>query len=80
LHSRHFYVEEGLPKTRALLWVSGEQVRAVSEDVQLAEHHRRYDWRDRKVKSIREGKFYPTRLASPQGTLPPLTPQDFMVV
>jgi hypothetical protein len=32
------------------------------------------------VKNIREGKFYPTHLASPQSTLLPLTPQDFMVV
>jgi hypothetical protein len=39
-----------------------------------------YDGRDRKVKNIRAGKFDPTRMASPQGTLLPLTPQDFMVV
>jgi hypothetical protein len=39
-----------------------------------------YDGPDRKVKNIREGKFYPTHSASPQGTLLPLTPQDFMVV
>jgi hypothetical protein len=29
LHSYHFYVEEGLPRTQVLLWVSGEQLRAV---------------------------------------------------
>jgi hypothetical protein len=29
---------------------------------------------------IREGVFYPTRCASPQGTLIPLTPQDSLVV
>ena len=26
LHSYHFYVEQGLPKTPVLLWVSGEQL------------------------------------------------------
>jgi hypothetical protein len=76
LHSYHFYVEEGLPKTQVLLWVSGEELRAVFENVLLAEYHCRYDWRDRKVQDIRTGTFYPTHLASPQGTLIPLTSQD----
>jgi hypothetical protein len=35
----HFYVEEGLPKTHILLWVLGEQLRAVCENVVLAEYH-----------------------------------------
>lgn len=38
-----------------------------------------YDWRDRHVKEIRQGVFYHTRFASPQGTLMPLTPQDSAV-
>jgi len=59
--------------------VSGEQLRAVFKDVLLAEYHCRYDWWDRKVKDIREGEFYPTRFASPQGTLIPLMPQDCVV-
>jgi len=33
LHSYHFYVEAGLPTTQVLLWVSGEQLRAVFENV-----------------------------------------------
>ena len=33
LHSYHFYVEEGLLKTRVLLWVYGEQLRAVLDNV-----------------------------------------------
>jgi hypothetical protein len=33
-----------------------------------------------KVKDIRAGVFYPTRFASPQGTLIPLTPEDSVVV
>jgi hypothetical protein len=78
--SQHEYVEEGLPKTQVLLWVSGEQLRAVFENVLLAEYHCRYDWRDRRVKDIHEGVFYPTRFASPQGTLIPLTSQDRWVV
>jgi hypothetical protein len=80
LHSYHFYVEEGLPHTQVLLWVYGEQLRAVFDNVLLAEYHCRYDWRDRQVKEIRQGVFYPTRFQSPQGTLIPLTPQDSVVV
>ncbi len=33
LHSDHFSVEEGLPKTQVLRWVSGEPLRAVFENV-----------------------------------------------
>jgi transposase InsO family protein len=80
LHSYHFYVEEGLPHTQVLLWVSGERLRAAFDHVILAEYHCRYDWRDRHVKEIRQGVFYHTRFASPQGTLMPLTPQDSVVV
>lgn len=39
-----------------------------------------YDWQDGRVKDIREGVFYPTRFASPQGSLLPLIPQDCVVV
>jgi transposase InsO family protein len=80
LHSDHFYVEEGLPQTRVLLWVAGEQLRAVFENVVLAEYRCRYDWRDHTVQDIREGAFYPTRFAARQGRLIPLTPQDSLVV
>ncbi len=80
LHSYHFYVEEGLPKTQVLLWVSGEQLRAVFENVVLAEYRCRYDWHDRKVKNIREGVLYPTRFASPQGSLLPVTAEGSVVV
>jgi hypothetical protein len=80
LHSYHFAIEEGLPQTQVLLWVSGEQLRAVFEHVVLAEYRCHYDWQDRKVTDIREGVLYSTRFASPQGTLLPLTPQECMVV
>ena len=80
LHSYHFYVEEGLPKAQVLLWVYGEQLRAVFDNVLLAEYHCRYDWRERKVTDIRDGLFYPTRFASPQGALIPLNPHESLVV
>jgi hypothetical protein len=80
LHSYHFYIEEGVPHTQVLLWVYGEQLRAVLDDVVLAEYHCQYDWRTHKVTEIREGLFYPTRFASPQGSLIPLTPQESLVL
>jgi transposase InsO family protein len=80
LHSYHFYVEEGLPQTRVLLWVAGERLRAAFDQVILAEYHCRYDWRDRKVTDIRQGVFHHTRYASPQSALIPLTPQESLVV
>ena len=52
LHSYHFYVEAGLPKTQVLLWVYGTELRAVFENVVLAEYHCRYDLRHRQVKDI----------------------------
>jgi hypothetical protein len=63
-----------------LLWVYGERLRAVFENLVLAEYHCRYEWRDRKVKDIRAGVFYATRFASPQGMFIPLTPEDSVVV
>jgi hypothetical protein len=80
LHSYHFYIEEGLPQTQVLLWVYGEQLRAVLDHVVLAEYHCRYDWRTRKVTDIRDGQFYPTRFASLQGSLLPLNPQESLVL
>jgi hypothetical protein len=80
LHSYHFSVEEGLPQTQVLLWVAGPHLRAMFEGVVLAEYHCRYDWRDRLVTGIAAGAFYPTRVASPQRRLIPLTPADSVVV
>jgi transposase InsO family protein len=80
LHSYHFYVAEGLPKTQVLLWVYGNELRAVSDNVVLAEYHCRYDLRDRKVKDIRDGSFPPTRFASTQGSLLPLNPQESLIL
>jgi hypothetical protein len=80
LHSYHFYVEAGLPQTQVLLWVTSSQLRAAFDHVALAEYHCRYNWRDRRVKEVHQGVFHPTRFASPQGTLLPLTPHDSLVV
>jgi transposase len=80
LHSYHFYVEEGLPKTQVLLWVYGNALRAVFDNVVLAEYHCRYDHREGKVKAIRDGSFPVTRFASSQGSLIPLNPQEALVL
>jgi transposase InsO family protein len=80
LHSYHFYVEQGVPQTQVLLWVYGEQLRAVLDHVVIAEYHCRYDWRTHKVTEIRDGVFFPTRFASPQGTLIPLNPQESLIL
>ena len=80
LHSYHFYVEEGLPKTQVLLWVYGHALRATFDNVVLAEYHCRYDLRDRHVKDIRDGSFPSTRFASPQGSLLSLNPQEALVL
>jgi transposase InsO family protein len=80
LHSYHFYVEEGLPQTRVLLWGAGERLRAAFDHVVLAEYHCRSEWRDRQATDIRHGVFHHTRYASPQRALIPLTPQESLVV
>ena len=69
-----------MPQTQVLLWVYGEQLRAVLDNVVLAEYHCRYDWRTRTVTESRDGVFYPTRFASPQGALISLTPQESLVL
>src|SRR3989441_12343550 len=80
LHSYHFYVEQGLPQTQVLLWVYGHELRAVFDNVLLAAYHCHDDLRHGKVTDIRDGSFYPTRFASPQGSLIPLNPQESLVL
>ncbi len=80
MHSYHCYVEEGLPKTQVLLWIYGNELRVVFDNVVLAEYHCRYALRHRKVKDIREGRFYVTRFASLEGSLIPLPPQEVLVL
>jgi hypothetical protein len=57
LPSYHCYVEEGLPKTQGLLWVYGEQLRALFDTVVIAEYRCRYDWRTHKVRTSVRGAF-----------------------
>ena len=73
-------LEAGLPKTQVLLWVYGEQWRAVFDNVVVAEYRCRYDWRTHKVTDIRDGIFSPTRYASLQEALLPFDPHESLVV
>ncbi len=80
LHRYHFSVAEGLPKTQVLLWVYGNALRAVFDNVVLALYHCRYDLRDRKVTDRRDGSFPPTRFASTQGSLLPINPPESLIL
>jgi len=80
LHRSHFYVEAGVPQTPVLLWVDGERLRAVVEQVVLAEYHCRYDWQDHQVKDIAHGVWYSTRFTSSQALLFPGYPHDVVVL
>ena len=73
-------MEEGLPKTKVLLWVYGEQLRAMFDNVVLAEYRCRYNWQTRQVSEVRDGVFYATRFASPQDSFLPLNPQESLVL
>jgi hypothetical protein len=75
----HFYGELGWPTTPVLLWLSGDQLRAVFDNVVVAEYGCQYDWRRHRVINIRDGVFDRTRDASSQGALIPITPQDSRV-
>src|SRR6266852_1560351 len=82
LHRSHFYVDQGVPQTPVLLWVSGEDLRAVSDQVLVAEYHCHYDLRTRQVTHLRLGQWYPSPFAAQQaqGVLVERTPQDSIVV
>ena len=82
MHSYHFYVDHGLPQKQVLRWVYGQELRAVFDNVLLAEYHCHFDRRERKVKDIRIGRFYPSPFASrqKQGALLEFNPLDSMVV
>ena len=59
----------------------GNELRAVFENVVLAEYYCRYDIRDRKVKAIRDGRYVShDDFTSEQYTLIPLNPQESLVV
>ena len=82
LHSYHFYVDQGLPQKQVLLWVYGQELRAVFDNVLLAAYHCHYDLREGKVKDIRVDQFYPSPFASrqEQGSLIERNPLESVVV
>jgi len=82
LHRYHFYVDQGLPQQQVLLWVHGQELRAVFEQVLLAEYHCHYDLREGKVKDIRVSQVYPSPFAArqAQGLLLERHPRESMVV
>ena len=82
LHHAHFYVDAGVPQTPILLWVAGEELRAVYDHVLLAEYACHYDLRTGKVTRLRLGQWYPSPFAArrAQGTLLERTPQDAVIV
>jgi len=82
LHRSHFYVDHGLPQTPVLLWVAGEELRAVYDHVLLAEYACHYDLRTGQVTRLRLGQWYPSPFAArqAQGALLERTPQDSVIV
>jgi hypothetical protein len=82
LHRSHFYVDQGLAQTPVLLWVAGEELRAVYDHVLLAEYTCHYDLRTGTVTRLRLGQWYPSPFAArqAQGALLERTPQDSVIV
>jgi transposase InsO family protein len=82
LHRSHFYVDQGLAQTPVLLWVAGEDLRAVYDHVLLAEYSCHYDLRTGMVTRLRLGQWYPSPFAvrQAQGALLERTPQDSVIV
>ena len=82
LHRSHFYVDQGLVQTPVCLWVAGEDLRAVYDQVLVAEYACHYNLRTGTVSHLRLGHWYPSPFAArqAQGTLVERTPQDSVVV
>jgi len=82
LHRSHFYVDQGLVQTPVLLWVAGEDLRAVYDHVLVAEYICHYDLRTGQVTRLRLGQWSPSPFAArqAQGTLLERTPQDSRIV
>jgi transposase InsO family protein len=82
LHHAHFYVDDGVPQTPILLWVAGEELRAVYDHVLLAEYACHYDLRTGTVTRLCLGQWYPSPFAArqAQGVLLERTPQDSRIV
>src|SRR6266849_3010339 len=82
LHRSHFYVDQGLVQTPVLLWVAGEDLRAVYDHVLVAEYICHYDLRTDEVTHLRLGQWYlsPFAARQAQGALVERTPRDSIVV
>jgi transposase InsO family protein len=82
LHRLHFYVDQGLTQTPVLLWVAGEDLRAVYDHVLVAEYTCHYDLRTGTVTRLRLGQWHPSPFAArqAQGALLERTPQDSVIV
>jgi transposase InsO family protein len=82
LHRSHFYVDQGLVQTPVCLWVAGEDLRAVYDQVLVAEYTCHYNLRTDTVTDLRLGQWYPSPFAArqAQGTLVERSPQDSVVV
>lgn len=65
-----------------LLWVTGEELRAVYDQVLLAEYTCQYDLRTGTVSRLGLGQWYPSPFAArqAQGVLLERTPQDSVIV
>jgi hypothetical protein len=75
LHHAHFYVDDGVPQTPILLWVTYDHVL-------LAEYACHYDLRTGQVTRLRLGQWSPSPFAArqAQGALLERTPQDSRIV
>ena len=82
LHRSLFYVDQGLAQQPVLLWVAGEELRAVYDHVLVAEYTCHYDLRTGTVTRLRLGQWYPSPFAArqAQGALLERTPQDSVIV
>jgi hypothetical protein len=82
LHRSHFYIDQGLTQTPVLLWVAGEELRAVYDHVLLAEYTCHYALRTGTVTRLRLGHwhFSPFAARQAQEVLLERTPQDSVVV
>src|SRR6266446_303597 len=82
LHRYHFSVDQGWPQKPGVLWVYGNALRAVFDNVLVAAYHCHYALREDKVTDIRDGSLYPSPFAScqKQGSLIPLKPQESLVL
>jgi transposase len=82
LHRSHFYVDHGLVQQPVLLWVTGEELRAVYDHVLVAEYTCHYDLRTGTVTRLGLGQWYPSPFTArqAQGVLLERTPQDSRIV